>query len=592
MKNLMSLCLLCFGALLFAQKTITGKIVDGEGQPVPSASITVEETGKDAILAYSISNSKGEFKVTFTTDAANVDVKVKAFNQKQTTKQTRNDNQQMTIKMESQATEIQEVKLKARMITKRGDTISYDLNSFQNKADRTLADVLKKVPGMEVSSSGQILYQGEPINKFYVNGKDLMEGGYGTIVNSLPTDAVQKMEVMENHQPIKALKDKVPSEQAAINIKLKKQITMTGRGEVASGFGNPWLWNVKLTPMFFGQKSQWVANYKTNNVGDAVENDGNILAFGSSWEGVRRNITQNTWLSVERASVPSLPEKRYLFNNVHYLSVNFLTSPFKNKEWELKANTSYTNNTVERESYSRQTIFDIDATYFTNIANKLYTNKAKGELIFTKNAKKGFFKNTTTFSQYWNADRGVIGLLDSRGDRNSAQALQSPTSSFQNSLSTIIPWKEKMINLQSFINYQDDTQTLTITPASYLNTGNNNGFDLLINDKNTLTQNFRIKTFEARHFANLSFTKKFWTITPEAGFYFMQNHLLSDFYGDTTKFGDFINDLKYTTATSYGTLRVNYKTDALSLFMNFPVNFNAIKANDTDRSVSKSINKV
>ena len=32
----------------------------------------------------------------------------------------------------------------------------------------------------------------KPINKFYVNGKDLMEGGYGTINNSLPKDAVQK----------------------------------------------------------------------------------------------------------------------------------------------------------------------------------------------------------------------------------------------------------------------------------------------------------------------------------------------------------------------------------------------------------------
>jgi hypothetical protein len=28
-------------------------------------------------------------------------------------------------------------------------------------------------------------------------------------------------------------------------------------------------------------------------------------------------------------------------------------------------------------------------------------------LIFTKNAKKGFFKNTTSFSQFWNADRAL-----------------------------------------------------------------------------------------------------------------------------------------------------------------------------------------
>jgi hypothetical protein len=77
------------------------------------------------------------------------------------------------------------------------------------------------MPGVEVNKDGTILYQGEAINKFYVNGKDLMEGGYGTINNSLPKDAVQKVEIMENHQPVKILQDKVASENAAINVKLK-----------------------------------------------------------------------------------------------------------------------------------------------------------------------------------------------------------------------------------------------------------------------------------------------------------------------------------------------------------------------------------
>ena len=123
--------------------------------------------------------------------------------------------------LQEKATEIKEVKLKTKLITKRGDTISYDLKSFESKADRSLADVLKKIPGIEVNKDGSILYQGEPINKFYVNGKDLMEGSYGLINNSLPKDAVQKVEVLENHQPVKILQDKLSSENAAINVQLK-----------------------------------------------------------------------------------------------------------------------------------------------------------------------------------------------------------------------------------------------------------------------------------------------------------------------------------------------------------------------------------
>ncbi|PZU20457.1 MAG: hypothetical protein DI622_07945, partial [Chryseobacterium sp.] len=253
-KNISLFLMLFFSVLSFAQKTVSGKITDEDGVAIPSASVTVEEPGKDAILAYGITNSKGEYKVTFTTGESNVDLKVKAFNQRPITKQISNSDQNLNFKMESEATEIKEVKLKTKMVTARGDTISYDLKAFDSKNDRSLADVLKKMPGIEVNADGTILYQGNAINKFYVEGKDLMEGGYGTISNSLPKDAVAKVEVLENHQPVKILQNKVPSDQAAINIKLKKSITMTGRGEVGIG-ADPFLWNVKLTPMFFSKKS-------------------------------------------------------------------------------------------------------------------------------------------------------------------------------------------------------------------------------------------------------------------------------------------------------------------------------------------------
>ncbi|TXI99061.1 MAG: carboxypeptidase regulatory-like domain-containing protein [Chryseobacterium cucumeris] len=602
-KNISLFLMLFFTVLTFAQKTISGKITDDDGVAIPSASVTIEEPGKDAILAYAITNSKGEYKVTFTSAESNVDLKVKAFNQKPLTKQINNSDQTLNFKMQSEATEIKEVQLKTKMITARGDTISYDLKAFNSKNDRTLADVMKKIPGIEVNKDGTILYQGNAINKFYVNGKDLMEGGYGTINNSLPKDAVQKVEVLENHQPVKILQDKVPSDQAAINIKLKNSVTMTGRGEVGTGFGDPWLWNVKLTPMFFGQKSQWVVNYKTNNMGEQVENEGNILAFGNRFEGKRINASQNDWLNVENADTPNLPVKRYLMNNVHYLSANYLTNIDKKKEWELKANANYTNNAVNRESYSQTDYFATSnqpASRVTqNIFNNFYTDKAKGELIFTKNAKKGFFKNTTSFSQYWNADRGIVDRTDGNSSRHGEEAVESTTSSFQNSLSTIIPWNEKMINVQSYINYQTDKQTLEVSPASYLQIP---GF-MTATPSDIARQNMRLKTFEANHSANLGFSAKGWTFTPEVGFNFKTTDLVTDLSNiraipstnpniPNPKPESYSNDLKYTTATPYGSLGVNYKSESWMIYANLPVNSNNIKAEDPLRLVSKSVNKV
>lgn len=600
MNKLLYILFLFLSIFAFPQKIISGKVTDADGQAVSSASVTVEEVGKDAIIAYGISNSKGEYKVSFSTNDSEIEVKVKAFNHKPLLKRVKNENQNLNFKLESEATEIKEVKLKTKLITKKGDTISYDLQAFESKSDRTLSDVLKKIPGIEVNKDGSILYQGEAINKFYVNGKDLMEGGYGTINNSLPKDAVQKVEVMENHQPVKILQDKVVSEQAAINIKLKNKVTMTGRAEVGTGFMDPWLWNLKLTPMFFGQKNQWVINYKTNNTGETVENEGNMLAFGNRWEGRRNQASQDRWLDVETASTPSLPEKRYLMNNVHFLSANLLTNPFKNKEWELKANANYTNNAVTRESYSETNNYQLGAKYFTNILNHFYTNKAKGEVIFTKNAKKGFFKNTTTFTQFWNADRANVNRKDINGERLAAETTESPTVSFQNSLSTIIPWKEKMINLTSYLSYQNDYQTLGITPASYLKfpqkIGNNYTFFDFGADTQMIEQNFRMKSLEANHSANIAFTKKNWTLTPEVGLNFSTNKMTSDILKvknlQNSSLGkDFMNDLKFTETVPFASLGINFKNENWMVFMNLPFNFNHISAEDPLRNVSKNVNK-
>ena len=596
MKNLFTfLFALAFSIFTYAQTTVTGKVIDSDGQPIPSASVTIEEQGKDAIMAFSITNSKGEYKVTFTSAEGNVDLKIKAFNQKPLFKSISNQTQNLNFNMESDATEIKEVKIKTKLITKKGDTISYDLKAFESKADRTLADVLKKIPGIEVNPDGSVLYQGEPINKFYVNGKDLMEGGYGTVNNSLPKDAVSKVEVLENHQPVKILQDKVPSENAALNIKLKKSVTMTGRGEVGLGL-DPLLWNVKLTPMFFGQKNQWVVNYKANNNGESVEKEGNLLSFGSRWEGRRGQAAQRNWIGIDEAINPSLPEKRYLFNNVHFFSANVLTSPFKSKEWELKLNASYTNNSVERESYRKQVyepsnFFPDGLVSSENISNNFYTNSAKGEMIFTKNAKKGFFKNVTTWNGFWNEDRGLLTSQNSEtGNYDLNESMSSPTGMFQNSLSTIIPWKEKLINFMSYLSYQKDRQTTT----TFYN--NFDDFDTTLGTNNLLRldQNIMLKTLNVNHSASVGFSYKKFTFTPEIGLNMSLNDMNSQLFQEQSALGaKFQNDMNWNSLNPYTQVGINYKGQALNLNFNLPINFYGIDYKDNlrneDREMSKTV---
>lgn len=600
MKKGLQLFFMIFAATVaYAQTTVTGKITDTDGQAVPSASITVEEIGKDAIMAYAISNAKGEYKVTFTSPEANVELKVKAFNHKPVNRTVKNQNQTLAFSLEPDATEIKEVKIKTKLITKRGDTLSYDLKAFESQADRTLADVLKKMPGIEVNSDGSILYQGEPLLKFYVNGKDLMEGGYGTVNNSLPKDAVQKIEVMENHQPVKILQDKVPSDKAALNVVLKKSVTMTGRGEIGAGL-NPFLWNVKLTPMFFGQKNQWVVNYKANNTGESVENEGNILGGFSRWEGRRSQASQKKWLSTETAGTPNVPEKRYLFNNVHFFSANLLTNPFKNKDWEQKANANYSNNAVERADeqinvyQENSPAFPTGGTFVSSTANNFYSNALKGELIFSKNAKKGFFKNTTTWNSFWNDTQAAVANQTPGGNSFANEVLNSPSGMFQNSLSTIIPWKEKLVNFMSYISYQSDKQNLTVHPADYMNrSGATPELDLYASGR----QYARSTTLALNHSASVGFTYKKLTFTPEIGLNMSFSKLKSELFGmngnTSTSIGrDYINDNEWNEVQPYGQVGINYKSSQLNLNVNLPLNYYGITYQDNFRDNRLEKNKL
>lgn len=79
-------------------------------------------------------------------------------------------------------------------------------------------------------------------------------------------------------------------------------------------------------------------------------------------------------------------------------------------------------------------------------------------------------------------------------------------------------------------------------------------------------QSLRLKTFEANHSANIGFSTKGWTFTPEIGFNFKTTDLVSDLSNiitvpssDTTPLSAYSNDLTYTTATPYGSVGVNYK---------------------------------
>ena len=124
------------------------------------------------------------------------------------------------IKMKPEATQLKDVIIKAPDIIQKSDTLVYSMSKWAQKQDRNMADVLRRLPGVEVAEDGGIKYNGEPINKFYIDGSDFVNDRYGVATNNISPDDVASVEIMENHQPVKVLEGLEFSQQAGLNIKL------------------------------------------------------------------------------------------------------------------------------------------------------------------------------------------------------------------------------------------------------------------------------------------------------------------------------------------------------------------------------------
>lgn len=129
--------------------------------------------------------------------------------------------QQTEILLKESSLTLREVKVISSPIRWQGDTISYYMSNFHRPQDRNLADVLARMPGIHVQSDGRVQYDGKPINRFYIEDMNLLGERYSLATKNLSPSDIAAVQVYENHEPIKMLRDRSQTEQAALNIKLK-----------------------------------------------------------------------------------------------------------------------------------------------------------------------------------------------------------------------------------------------------------------------------------------------------------------------------------------------------------------------------------
>lgn len=271
-------CIVLFFIALFVQGqeiTLSGSIRDGKDQSaLQDVNVVISSQGHKDITAYTISDQKGSFRLTYTPakDKEYV-IRFSYLGYETVVLNIEKSITQYNVALHAQAIDIKEIIVKAPKIKSQGDTIIYNVASFSKEGDKTIGDVLKKLPGVRVEENGQISYQGTAINKFYIEGMDLLGGKYNIATNNISNDDVGSVEIMENHQPIKALNGLSFSEQAAINLRLKEKAKQKWIGSLKGGGGftpSSGLWTAEMIAMHFNKNFQSLNTYKTNNTGQDV----------------------------------------------------------------------------------------------------------------------------------------------------------------------------------------------------------------------------------------------------------------------------------------------------------------------------------
>ena len=404
MKRLaLFLSLLLSAAWAFAQEPLSGIVVDDAGKALAGANVMAY--GADGkVLSFAVTGADGTFQLNKTTGLERITASFMGFKTVNIPAGQFKDGQQ--IRMEAGGFQLKEVAVTAERIKESGDTLTYSVGGFKQAQDRSIADVIGKMPGLEVKSSGTIEYQGKPINKFYIEGMDLMGSKYAMASENLSADKVKEVQVLENHQAIKSLRDVSFSEQAAINLVLKDEAksTWSGLADLGGGYGNEWLYDNRLMGMQFNKHFQTLMLYKNNNTG---KNIGAEVMDLTNSTGYRM---EKGLLDMISLNGPEFEQERYTFNASHLLAGNWLLKT--GADSQLRLQVSGLLDREHQQSCSRTTYLTIAGmpVIVEDWDVTGHRREVKGEVEYTLNSAKTYLSSCTKVYADWNASSGVMNL--------------------------------------------------------------------------------------------------------------------------------------------------------------------------------------
>jgi hypothetical protein len=297
--NQLLLLLICF--LTLSQSTaqnsiwtLSGSLQNEKSEALSSATITLLHLADSTLLAFGVSNEKGEFEIRNIRDEDCLlqisFVGFETFFQKVSRPQNSLIYNLGTVTMKEKTQEMDEFTLEdIAPITIKKDTIEYHADAFKTQPNASVEELLKRLPGVEVDQEGNIKAQGETVNRVLVDGKEFFGTDPKLATKNLLAEAISKVQILDrrSEQSLFTGIDDGQREKT-INLKLKDDFKKGFFGNVTGGYGNDNRYRLQGNLNRFSEKQQFSFLGLSNNVNeqgfsidDYINFQGGIQSFAS-----------------------------------------------------------------------------------------------------------------------------------------------------------------------------------------------------------------------------------------------------------------------------------------------------------------------
>lgn len=274
-RSILSMLLMLVAIASFAQeRLISGKITDRDTkEPVEQVTIQLLKTDSTYVSG-AISNEQGLFHVNAPANGKYL-LKITSVGYKSTVKRIQ-ISEDKNLAMGNVVIGADAIMLKGAVVTAmaqkvslKEDTFVYNSAAYRTPEGSVVEELVKRLPGAEVSDDGTIKINGKEVKKILVDGKEFMTGDTKTALKNLPTSIIDKIKAYDEKSDLsKVTGIDDGEEQTVLDFGVKKGMNKGVISNIDLGVGNKNRYNMRGMGGYFANNNRFMLFANANNTSD------------------------------------------------------------------------------------------------------------------------------------------------------------------------------------------------------------------------------------------------------------------------------------------------------------------------------------